>query len=229
MKTLTEEDLRFVATRLPNDVYKIMANHNIFVGGGFIRETIAGGTVKDIDIFVGGGHTAIEVEGLIKAERPDCRAFSTDNAITILSYPRLPVQIITRWMFIEAEKLVQSFDFTVCQCAIWRDANGKWVSMCHDDFYSDLAARRLVYTFPDRKEDAGGSLMRVKKFLQRGYNIQPESLAGVVARVSQGITATEEKEFAKEVRNRLREVDPLVLGDGMEMIDEHQLINQQGE
>ena len=48
---------------------------------------------------------------------------------------------------------------------------GEYVGLCNIRFYPDLAARRLVYTSPLRNEDAGGSILRVLKFYQRGYRI----------------------------------------------------------
>ena len=92
-----------------------------------------------------------------------------------------------------------------------------WRSICHDRFYEDLAAKRLRYTAPVRNEDAGGSLLRVLKFYQRGYRIPLDSLGAVVARllndvrmqaVMNGHEATRERHLAKVLTGLLREVDP---------------------
>ena len=235
MTTLTHQDLQFVVRRLPKDVRELMQTLPIFVAGGFIRETIAGGDIKDIDLF---GPSKEELSGFaqVLASQREVKPHRTDNAITILCPPRLPVQFITRWVFDTATPLVQSFDFTVCQAVIWFNRTTyAWQSEIGDAFYSDLAARRLVYTFPEREEEAGGSMMRVRKFLARGYNIQASSLAGVIARVAMKVRMEElpryedtpggkEKAMAFAIAGLLHEVDPLLVVDGLEPINEHETV-----
>jgi hypothetical protein len=82
----------------------------------------------------------------------------------------------------------------------------------------------LVYTYPVRIEDAGGSFLRVRKFLSRGYNIQSESLAGVTARLCLGVDEIRETMkrivrgsdaeywLSKLLQSLMLEVDPLVIG-----------------
>lgn len=233
MNTLTKRDLNFVVRRIPRDIRTLMTESNLYLAGGFIRETISGGAVKDIDLF-GENKDALKAQAMLLAERRAVKLHATDNAITVICPPRLPVQFITRWVFNTPDGLVKSFDFTVCQAAIWFDkATKTWMSQTGEDFYSDLAAHRLVYTFPVREEEAGGSMLRVRKFLSRGYNIQADSLAGVIARLSLGVKQNElplrgdsspagiEKATALVISGLLREVDPLLIVDGLDPIDEH--------
>lgn len=239
MRSLTTTDLNFVVRRIPKDVRELLEStpRRLFLAGGFIRDTIAGLPVKDIDLLgdsKGLLHTAAHVLKTERAERGDhVRLHETDNAITLLAPPRAAVQFITRWTFDGAGTLLESLDFTVCQAAIW-SWGGQWQSLCSEGFYPDLAARRLVYTFPAREEEAGGSLMRVRKFLGRGWNIQADSLGGVVARVAQKIDwekiesdgarmqqmGTREERIAKVVAGLLREVDPLLVVDGLDPIED---------
>lgn len=222
MKELTVGDLHLVVTRLPIDIREMCKNDGVIVGGGFIRETIAGGNVKDVDLFGSDKDELKKIAAILKIKR-DARDFSTDNAITVLSHGRLPVQFITRWTFESLELCVESFDFTVCQAGIRFDKDTeKWTSCIHDDFYSDLAAKRLVYTFPQREEESGGSMMRVIKFISRGYNIQTQSLAGVMSRVAARLEEKafgNEDEIAKVFKGLLVEVDPLEIIDGIELVE----------
>jgi len=232
--TLTETDLRFVVSRIPKDIREVMIKNQLFLGGGFIRETISGGKVNDIDLFSESKEALETIAKYLSIAREGSRVHTTDNAITLLSYPRLPVQFITRWLFTSADDLVNSFDFTVCQAGIYYDrSTGKWASVVHDSFYADLAAKRLTYTFPEREEEAGGSMLRVLKFIARGYNIQPNSLAGVIARVAlkvdyallgKGGIDNNEKGVAQVISGLLREVDPMNVIDGFTVIDEHEII-----
>jgi hypothetical protein len=226
--TLTNQDLQFVVRRIPRDVRDMMIAGPFFIGGGFIRETIAGGDVKDIDIFGPTKGKLIDAADAFSLNR-GVKPHETDNAITVLCPPRLPVQFITRWVFEEAAALVASFDFTVCQAAIWFDKTTQtWRSEVGVGFYPDLAARRLVYTLPQREEEAGGSMMRVRKFLARGYNIQATSLGAVIARVVSKVkdfNSMSEEHRGVVIAGLLHEVDPLLVVDGLEPINEHQIIN----
>ncbi len=223
MIELTHQDLHFVLTRLPKDVQQLLRENRLFLGGGFIRETLTGGKPNDIDLFGPSAEVLSLAAQVLQAKR-NARLHTTPNAITVLAPPRMPVQFIKRWLYAEAHKVVESFDFTVCQAVIWF-ADERWHSLVAETFYSDLAARRLTYTFPQREEAAGGSIMRVRKFLARGYNIQATSFAGVIARVASGVRgfdSLEERQRAKVIAGLLQEVDPLLVVDGVEIADEHE-------
>lgn len=218
MIQLHPADVGFIVTRLPKDIQELLVKHSLYLGGGFIRDSIAGNKPTDIDLF---GPT-IELQGALarglERER-EGRLVETDNALTLLSPPRLPVQFITRWLYDQADHVAESFDFTVCQAVVWNVA-GKWRSAASDRFYIDLAARRLFYTSPVREEEPGGSLLRARKFLSRGYNIQVESLAALMARiyVKLDLRGESEEDVAAAVSKSLREVDPLRLGADGEAI-----------
>jgi hypothetical protein len=87
-----------------------------------------------------------------------------------------------------------------------------WRSLVHENFYSDLASKRLVYTAPVREEAAGGSMLRVLKFYQRGYRIPLDSLAAVVARLTDKVRehGMTQAYRAQIITGLLREVDPNV-------------------
>ena len=76
-------------------------------------------------------------------------------------------------------------------------------------------------------------MLRVIKYIKRGYNIQVPSLAGVVARFIAGLKISNDSisiidsvEHINEtwaapiLMALLREVDPLAFVDGIEMVDE---------
>lgn len=245
MNRLTPTDEHLVVSRLPKDVRAIMrSDPRIMVGGGFIRATIAGEKPSDIDLFGPSKEVLKSAATAIALERKG-RIHETDNAFTVLAPPRMPLQFISRWVYDDPERLIAEFDFTICQAvvvcteavrpalAIGEDpARVRMVfrSVCSEGFYSDLAARRLVYTFPQREEDAGGSLLRVRKYLARGYNIQVGSLGGVISRLMSGVrfdsdqVHTDERFRAKVITGLLREVDPMLVVDGVEIIDEHERV-----
>ena len=250
MQKLTYSDLNFVLGRCPRDIVALLRKNAgfLFLAGGFIRSTISGEKVSDIDLFGVELGTRNAIEGIAKdlALERKGRIYTTKNAITVLASPRHPVQFITRWWYKRPEDLIASFDFTVCQAVIWAsrlpdtlDENGKkkqnyyFHSMCSDAFYPDLAAKRLVYTHPVRAEEAGGSLMRAFKFVKKGYSIQAQSIAGVVARLVWGAYDNPEKKprnelwMAAVITGLLHEVDPLFIIDGVDLVDEHEITQPQ--
>jgi len=240
MQSMKHTDLNFVCSRVPKDLRNLMMKDYpmLMIGGGFIRATIAGEKPSDIDIF-GPDKDTLKAAAMALALKRSARLHESDNAFTILAPPRIPVQFIYRWVFDHPAALIGTFDFTICQAALYikecplensESTVRKWDSVISEDFYRDLAARRLVYTHPVRNEDAGGSLMRVRKFLTRGYNIQAQSLAGVCARLFMGVRNLEdfsdEKRLTKILSGLLREVDPLIVVDGVDWIDEHQAVQE---
>jgi hypothetical protein len=232
LSKLSPNDLRNVVQHLPKDVrYQMTRNYNtLFVGGGFVRAIVAGEKPSDIDMFGHSKDKLTTVSFNLGQDRPGSKLHTSNNAITLLANDRLPVQFITRWLFNSAEELVKSFDFTVCQAVVYYNKETKqWDSAINDNFYQDLAARRLVYTFPVREEEAGGSMLRVMKYVKRGYNIQIDSLAGVMSRIAAKVCSHElsntenqdEKYFTTHFKAELREVDPLLVIDGLDVVDDH--------
>jgi hypothetical protein len=246
MMQLSPSDLNFVLSRCPKDVRKLLTDNpgSLFLAGGFIRATIAGEKVSDIDLFGKSADDLLRIAKDLTLDRKG-RYFKTDNAITVLAPPRIPVQFITRWLFNDPAACIASFDYTVCQAVIWAekvevnsietDENGVnkktsrilFHSAISDHFYQDLAARRLVYTFPKRDEEAGGSFMRMVKFIKKGYNIQAPSMGGIIARIAMNVDQkawSDERWMAQVISGLLRQVDPLLIVDGIDFIDEHEVI-----
>lgn len=225
MIELTQTDLHFVVSRLPKDIKDLLVKYpELMIAGGFIRATIAGERVSDIDLFGASKESLKSIAQEIALKRKG-RLYETDNAITVLTGSRIPLQFITRWLFTDCDKLINSFDYTICQALVARHGD-KWVGYCSDMFYPDLAARRLNYTFPQRNEDAGGSALRMRKFISKGYTIQADSMAKVIARLVSNIDFTKlanEKDIAQIIVGLLREVDPLAVIDGIEMVNEHDI------
>ena len=228
MNKLTREDLHLTVLHIPKDVQKEMmkTKQQLFVGGGFVRAAISGEDISDIDMFGKSKESLQAISDRLYSLREGSRKLTTDNAITVLTHPRKPLQFITRWLFSKPKDLIDSFDFTVCQAVVWY-SSGKWRSMISDRFYSDLAAKRLIYTSPVRDEEAGGSMLRMRKYISRGYNIQPESMGRILARLVVGIKKYsvdihDEKAVGYVLSGMLREVDPLMIVDGCELIADHE-------
>lgn len=215
MSELLRHDLIWCLRRLPKDVLKLLEIQHgaIFLAGGFLRSCIAREEVMDIDLFA----TTPEVSKAVAAAFAESRgkkSHETGNAWSIDGRPS--VQFIHRWAFATPQECVASFDFTIASAAIWHDGK-EWKSTCHERFYPDLAAKRLVYLAPVRNEDAGGSMLRLLKFYSRGYRAPLDTVGAVVARLARGIVHPEsgapvlpvdEQRAAKILTGLLRVVDP---------------------
>ena len=221
MQKLNRYDLQFCLRRAPKPVLELLkANpRTSCIAGGFIRAVVAGETVNDVDIFASSPQHAQNMAAFLAAYgvrdgEPRRKVITTDNAYTIRGF-RIDPQIVHRWTFSDIADVVPSFDFTIaCAAIFWCNRNNRWDSLIDPNFYADLAAKRLVYRSPDRNEDAGGSMLRVLKFYQRGYRIPLDSFGAVMARMCQGQRAETflgpEKDLAACFTRLLREVDPAV-------------------
>lgn len=239
--TLLQEDTNYVVSRLPKDVRKLLQDNpdRLFLAGGFIRAVLAGEEPSDIDLLGPQGEDIKTLAERLERDRlkegEKVRIISTRNAYTVLAPPRLPVQFIHRWQYTDPAVLLDEFDFTIARAVIWWEGVGDlgtWKSLCDPRYYADLAGRRLVYMAPQRAEDAGGSLLRVVKFLRRGYRISPENLARVIARVASGVRWGEnqalfhdyqtlnQEEFSRVLAGLMRQIDPLTIRDGNEIVEE---------
>lgn len=179
---LLKTDVSACVIRLPKEVLALMVTNpgTVFVAGGYIRSILSGEPVKDIDIFVSLAEQAKAI-ALRLAGNDMTRIHQSQNSYTIKGGSVL-LQVITRWSGGSPEDCLKSFDFTNVKAAIWH--NGKdWESLCHDDFYEHLGARRVVYEKPNQNLNPGGSLMRMIGLAKRGYEIDKVSLCAVIHEV----------------------------------------------
>jgi len=209
-------DVKWAVKRLPFIVReRIKASKGeIILAGGYIRSCIANEPVNDIDLITPSKESAKKwVDEIAKVVGKT--VYETDNAYSV-KVDGLLVQFVHRWVFDDPVKCIESFDFTIAKSAIWFRENF-WRGICAHSFYADLAAKRLIYTSPVRNEDAGGSMLRVLKFYQRGYRIPLDSLGAVMARLFnavdverlQNVQGAEKEEFVgKILTGLLLEVDP---------------------
>lgn len=222
---LHDRDLHWLARRLPRVVVAMLEDNvgKAFVAGGFIRSVIAHEPVNDVDVFTPTADKAKALAYEMASKSPEWKVIATENAFTVVG-GQLPVQFIHRWSFEKPEDCIASFDFTIASAAIWAVKNGErhWSleGVCDQDYYADLAAKRLVYRSPVRNEEAGGSMLRLLKFYQRGYRAPLDTIGAVMARMMEGVSEpglrslmadhglTGEQAMARLLSSLLREVDP---------------------
>lgn len=215
LEELQQNDLVRSIARIPTPLTRLLKTNDLFLGGGFIRSIVTGEKISDYDVF-GSSKNQLESMAALLVTEQKGTLHKSKNSLTVRFGLTPPVQFITRWMYDDPQTLLDGFDFTVCQAVLWFDKpTQRWRSLTSPSFYPDLAAKRLVYTHPRRDEAPGGSFLRVRKFLQRGYNIQVLSLAGVLARIFLAVRNKTGVEPETVIAGILREVDPLVVCDDL--------------
>lgn len=241
MRQLDPQDLSWAIRLLPQQLKELMeeAGPRVVLGGGFIRSSVSGERPNDIDLFCRSKEDACSYATQLAGNK---KVIETGNTYSVRKVGGFFVQFIHRWTYDNPVQILDSFDFTIACSAVWfakeRLGGGDsafygsteahyWKSLIDDNFYSDLAAKRLVYRSPERNEDAGGSMLRVLKFYQKGFRIPLDSLGAVIARMADAVELksievlpdfdcpsqlgnTTEKRWAKVLTGLLREVDPLI-------------------
>jgi len=200
MTVLHPDDVQACRDLLPDSLLNEMKKlgNRVFVAGGCIRAVVARESVNDIDVFT---EATIDADKLARKISIHCDpddSFSTveedihktEYSWTIDTKP-IQVQIIRAWNYATAQKVIDSFDFTISQAAIWWE-NGSWNSVCSNTFYSDLAARRIRYTGNPVLDGANplNSALRVLKFYELGYVIDGFSYKQVVRMATPAIPSS---------------------------------------
>ena len=222
MIALALRDMELLTKRLPRHLKTLLMDNpfggyggHLYLAGGSIRSILGGEKVSDYDIF--GSSLAVLKHGeeVIKRKLADqgVKSVATQNAVTITASGVTPVQFITKWVYNFPVDLLREFDFTVAKAILYYNKDAKWVGVADENFYSDLAGKRLVYS--GTGGTPGGSILRMVKLLRRGYGIQVDSLAKLLVRVQSETGAYRESGQLREGENWeesylhiLREVDP---------------------
>jgi hypothetical protein len=179
-----------------------------FIAGGFITSILRGGDQQpgDIDIFFSGGEAFAQTYELFLNPPQDPKAWafreyepslSMDKIVKDggniklvkmkpLNQAKLPVQLIKMVWYDNAEHVIDSFDFTVCQFCI----DGEYL-VFNPVAMMDLFKNCLV---SHRHQYPADSLYRLIKYTKKGFQASPMALI----------------KLANEIRNST-EMDPPVL------------------
>jgi len=174
---LSSDLVRSVLDALPDGVeIALIGDSTVVLAGGFIRATLAGEDVNDVDLFVNRYERA---KILIEPFGDPVKRIQTGNAFTATDLtPK--IQSVFRWQFWSAEQLIRCFDLTISQAAIWYDGR-MWRSVGSLHFEEDVRNKVIRYANPERepdKLDIPGTLARVIKFHEKGYSIPKRETAG---------------------------------------------------
>jgi hypothetical protein len=150
-----------------------------WVAGGAIRRTLVGGGVgaSDIDVFFSSPEQLAKCRLALEAKGAKQKRETDHNVEYVLKIGDSDqrVQFIRVNFYPDAEAVIDSFDFTICQFA----TDGKEV-VCGPYSLWDLARKRLVVhkiTF------AVASMRRVLKYSRQGFTVCAGSMGDFLQRV----------------------------------------------
>jgi hypothetical protein len=124
-----------------------------------------------------------------------------------------PVQFVERCFYPTHEELIESFDWSVCQCAVYatRKMSGvQWEGICTKAFGEDIQAGKLHYTAPERDEDPGASILRMVKLTHRGFKPTEDSIARCIGRFAAELNKQEtafDDAFDRDMEPRTPEME----------------------
>ena len=144
-----------------------------FVAGGAILSPIIGQEVSDYDVYPKDQSKLFDI--LVEADETYGAYVVniSDKCITLKCNKviksdgqRCIMQIVTIENFENADKIFETFDFTVCMGAYDCDENKFYY---HESFWEDVASRRINYNVDTRYPYA--SLVRLRKYIKKGFSI----------------------------------------------------------
>lgn len=147
---------------------------NCFLAGGAITSTLSGKKVRDLDLYFKDKQSFCDALQSMFDDGAWCVSI-TKRAVTFIENNETVYQLMCFDWFETAEDIFSKFDFTVCMAAI--DLKKDKLER-HPDFIRDLAKRNI--RFNHKTEFPLGSAMRVKKYKDRGYEIDNSELLKVI-------------------------------------------------
>lgn len=190
-RSLEDSDIRRVIYKLPNSVRELLRRHpgEVVLAGGFIRAVVSGESPRDIDLFVNSDKRSDSRDWMRDAEvyQHSSEIKENDQDWVIKENGlQLGVQVVWRYPFKNPHEILEQFDYTVTKAAIWFDVGNKniksdYIGIYHERFYQDITRKLLTYS-NDRDNEYLMSIPRLIKYIQKGYHIDPASLAALITK-----------------------------------------------
>jgi hypothetical protein len=190
----------FVLDRELKDI-GLEPNSGWYVGGGACTSVFSNSKIHDLDLFFCSPESLAKALQVFTDNKDAVVKYSTDNAVSYRVKGK-KVQLIKKQGFVGPPVLVvPHFDFTVSMCAYMPDTRQFYYD---DKFMEHLAARTLVYN-PDSKNPLS-TMVRVKKFLARGYSVSGVELVKLGLAVNNLSIVT-----YKDLKEQLEGIDTVLL------------------
>jgi len=212
---LKKSDVKRIVERLP-ECLKLLMTDSAFIGkvsiaGGFIRSILANQDINDIDVFVSDLEVADKVcnfvmNNLAMNNLGNVRASYSENACTLYNVG-FPIQIITKWLYNTPQEVIDDFDFTICQAAIFYHEIDGFIGIC-----ASLYGKELIFAHPVREHNPMVTLFRYLKFAKLGYYIESDSFFSLIAKAIKslnikGADLSDEYKVAEALESAFSEIN----------------------
>lgn len=169
----------------------------VILAGGYLRDRFAKVRPKDADFWFKSRVVAEATGHWLRSIGWETEARVDEGLIHCTPPPsetaEVPIQLVSILRFTDALDLLSTFDFSICQVALWWDETGVWKSEWTDGYAKDTESTTLRYI---QGQHAGGmvgghagSLARMFKFWRRGYLPDEESLCELLAKAAGRMTS----------------------------------------
>lgn len=164
-----------VADMLGAEMLPALMEAKAIVAGGAILSAFTHQEINDIDVYFPSKKAMAQAFLRVTEGWDSVYLGHTDKSITLKDRDtNATVQFIYFDYFDSAEAVFEAFDFTVCMAAIELDTLS---FVAHSDFVSDMASRTLHFNRGTRFPYI--SLVRTKKYQERGYKIGKGNLLAI--------------------------------------------------
>lgn len=140
--------------------------------------------VKDVDIFF---HSQEDFDNALKSFSTVFASeietlYKTDNSIGISISWDTPVLDLVRRNFGTVDEILNNFDFTITQCALYRKEKEYFLTFS-EDFLNDLTNSNLRYSHDaqNKKVQPYNPIERAMRYIRYGYTVDDQTAMQVIA------------------------------------------------
>ena len=197
------------------NLLKAIAGKKAYIAGGSLEALLTGRKVEDVDIFCASATcvkqvlTSLEPYIVEKVNGPVVTIFMENglHTVQVILDEELSYHNVTDFM-------AANFDYTCCQCALSVSADGEAKLWYHDDFFSHVSQRVLVFgsekRLRTRKRTVTTSLIRLVKYANRGYRA-PDVTLNCILRAAASLGMSEldysVSDYEQDVEKKYRRKD----------------------
>lgn len=159
------------------DMLNELTKANAIIAGGAVLSAFTHQDINDVDVYFRSKQSMADAFVALTKNWNSVYLGHTDKSITLKDRQSdIIVQFIHFDYFESAEAIFEAFDFTVCMAAIELREGGH-TFVAHPEFISDMASRTLRFNPGTRFPYI--SLMRTKKYQEKGYKIGRGNLLAI--------------------------------------------------
>jgi hypothetical protein len=195
-------ETKLLLDNLSSDLYSKLKSSKAFVAGGALTSVFSRNEINDYDLYFKDEDGLEEMINYFEDE-DYTKENESFNAVTYKNNDNVFQLIKLNEFTTVPEVVIDKFDFTINQVAYDFEVDKFFIV---DTFLKDLAARQLV--FNNKTPYPIATLIRVEKYLNKGFNINPIELGKIALEVQNLSFNTME-----ELEEHFRGVDLSLLRD----------------